>query len=93
MKRSQMNLDKIKNSRTHLLILKFFHENQQSVDTPRGIATWTGIDKKEVRKALDELAEMKLLVALEVPSTTGYSYTQDKNLIKKVAALLKNFQK
>lgn len=88
-----MNLDKLKKSRTHLLILKFFHENQQSVDTPRGIATWTGIDKKEVGKALDELAKMKILIALKVPSTTGYSYTQDKNLIKKVAALLKNFQK
>lgn len=87
--KDKIDLNKFKKSKTHLLILKFFHENQQSVDTPRGVATWTGIDIKEVRKALDELAGCKVLIAIEVPSTTGYSYTHDASLIKKVAALLK----
>ena len=86
--KEKVNLNKFKNSKTHLLIIKFFHENQQSIDTPRGVATWTGIDIKKVRKALDELAKSKILIATKVPSTTGYSYTQDPELIKEIAALL-----
>jgi predicted transcriptional regulator len=65
-------------------IVKFFHENQTCIDTPRGIATWVKAERSAVKKALDKLAELGILTAHRVSSTTGYSYTRDAKLIKEI---------
>lgn len=79
-------------SEAHIRIVSFFHENPTSVDTPRGIATWTGYKKDIVKKVLDELVRAGVLVAHPVSSTTGYSYTHDEKIIKIVKKRLKELQ-
>jgi transcription initiation factor IIE alpha subunit len=76
----------------HIKIVSFFHENQASVDTPRGIATWTGYKKDDVKKALVDLVEIGILSAHPVSSTTGYSYTNDKNTIEAIDKKLKELK-
>jgi len=73
----------------HLKIMKFFHENQASIDTPRGVSTWVREDRAKVKKALEELVGMKILVAHRSTSTTGYSYTRNAKIISKIEKLLK----
>ena len=73
----------------HLKIMKFFHENQASIDTPRGVSTWVREDRAKVKKALEELVSMKILVAHRSTSTTGYSYTRNAKIISKIEKLLK----
>ena len=76
-------------SELHLKIMKFFHENQASIDTPRGVSTWVREDRAIVMKALEELVGMKILVAHRSTSTTGYSYTRNAKIISKIEKLLK----
>lgn len=77
-------------STVHRKIIAFFHENQASIDTPRGIATWIREDRAKVKKALEDLVALKVLVAHRATSTTGYSYTRNKNIITKIEKLLGN---
>lgn len=72
----------------HRKIIAFFHENQASIDTPRGISTWIREDRSKVKQALEDLVGLKILVAHRATSTTGYSYTRSKALISKIARLL-----
>ena len=85
-----MDIDKILQSEIHVKIITFFHENQASIDTPRGVATWIGEDRTKVKAALEDLVSSKILVAHRTTSTTGYSYTSEDNLISKIGKLLKN---
>lgn len=84
-----MDINKIFQSEIHVKIIKFFHENQSSLDTPRGIATWVGEDRSKVKSALEDLVKAKILVANRSTSTTGYSYTRDVKLISRIDKLLK----
>lgn len=84
-----MDLKKVLNRRVYRKILSFFHENPASIDTARGIATWTNQEIKKVRAALKKLASLGLLVAHKVSSTIAYSYTRDKKKISEIAKLLK----
>jgi len=81
--------DKNISSELHLKILKFFHENQTSIDTPRGISTWVREERSRVLKALEELVGLKMLTAHRSTSTTGYSYIRDPKIISKIEKLLK----
>jgi predicted transcriptional regulator len=72
----------------HLNIIKFFHENQASIDTPRGVSTWVREERSKVSKALEELVKLKMLTAHRSTSTTGYSYTRDPKIISKIEKLL-----
>lgn len=83
-----MDIDDAAGSKIHLKIMAFFHENQASIDTPRGVATWIGEDRTKVKQALEDLVKMKILVAHRATSTTGYSYTRDSKLISKVEKIL-----
>ncbi len=83
------DIDKIILTDLHLKIVKFFHENQASIDTPRGISTWVREDRMKVKKALEELAGIKILVAHRSTSTTGYSYTRNAKTLSKIEKLLK----
>jgi hypothetical protein len=83
-----MDSKKIFASALHMKIIRFFHENQASIDTPRGVATWIGEDRAKVKLALEDLVKHKILVAHRSPSTTGYSYTRDAALIARIEKLL-----
>ena len=84
-----MDINKALLSGIRLKIVRFFHENQASIDTPRGIAAWIGEDRGKVKKALEELTSVEILVAHRSTSTTGYSYTRDAKIISKIGKLLK----
>jgi hypothetical protein len=81
--------DKIFKLDLHSKIIKFFHENQTSIDTPRGVSTWVHKDRAKVKKALEDLVKLKILVAHRSTSTTGYSYTRNAKIISKIEKLLK----
>lgn len=83
------NADKVFQSELHLKVIKFFHENQASIDTPRGVSTWVREDRNKVKRALEDLVGQKILVAHRATSTTGYSYTRDPKLISKIEKLLR----
>lgn len=84
-----MDINKAFESEVHKKIITFFHENQSSIDTPRGVATWVAEDRTKVKKALEDLVALKVLVAHRATSTTGYSYTRDTKIISKIGSLLK----
>lgn len=84
-----MQLDDVFKSPIHRKIVAFFHENQTSVDTPRGISTWINEERSAVVRTLEDLVKLKILVADRASSTTGYSYTRDNKLIARIAKLLK----
>ena len=83
-----MDINKAFGSEIHRKIITFFHENQASIDTPRGVATWIGEDRTKVKTALEDLVKLKILIAHRATSTTGYSYTRDEKLISKISKLL-----
>jgi len=85
-----MALIRLPKDRIYFKIVKFFHENPTSIDTPRGISTWIGENIRDVRKVLSKLVKLKILNAHEVTSTTGYSYTTDAKLIKEIKKILVN---
>ena len=76
-------------SELHLKVIKFFHENQSSIDTPRGVSTWVREDRAKVSKALEDLVRLKILAVHRTTSTAGYSYTRDPKIISKIEKLLK----
>jgi hypothetical protein len=84
-----MDITKMLRSEIHMKVLRFFHENQASIDTPRGIATWIGEDRAKVKAALEDLVALKILIAHRATSTTGYSYTRDEKIISKITRILK----
>lgn len=88
-----MDLNRLLKTQIYFKIINFFHENPTSIDTPRGIATWIGESKQDVKKALLKISKSKLLTAHKVSSTTGYSYTRDPKLIKKIEAILKKLKR
>lgn len=83
-----MDINKALGSPIHRKIITFFHENQASIDTPRGVATWIGEERAKVKKALEDLVSLKILMAHRSTSTTGYSYTRDSKLISKISKSL-----
>ncbi|MFH1753433.1 MAG: hypothetical protein ABH875_04550 [Candidatus Omnitrophota bacterium] len=85
-----MEIDKLLKNLDHIKILRFFHENPNSIDTARGVATWTNVDIKNARSALKRLTTHGLLIAHKVSSTTAYSYTRNKNSIRKIGTFLKD---
>jgi predicted transcriptional regulator len=84
-----MKIDDALRSPIHGKIIAFFHENQASIDTPRGVATWIREERSRVKQALEDLVSLNILVAHRATSTTGYSYTSDSSLISKIEKFLK----
>ena len=84
-----MDIGKAFESPVHGKVITFFHENQASIDTPRGVATWIGEERSKVKSALEDLVVLKVLVAHRATSTTGYSYTRNFKIISKIEKLLK----
>ncbi len=71
-------------------ILRFFIENPGSIDTPRGVSTWTGESLAGVRAALEQLADKGWLKAHRTSSTVGYSCVADPKILAQIRSSLKN---
>ncbi|MDD5449269.1 MAG: hypothetical protein PHO42_01545 [Candidatus Omnitrophica bacterium] len=84
-----MKLHKLIKIPIYFKIIAFFHENPASIDTPRGVAAWTGENRQDVKKALLKLAELKVLTAHKVSSTTAYSFTRNSKLIAQIDSAIK----
>ena len=76
----------IARSKSHRKIILFFMENQGSIDTPRGVATWIGENIQTVRMALEDLVEIGFLKAHRTSSTIGYSCALNKKELARVSA-------
>ncbi len=83
-----MEIAKLLASKIRRKIVAFFHENQASIDTPRGVATWIGEDRSKVKKALEELVDAGVLIAHRSSSTSGYSYTRNPRIISKISEII-----
>ncbi len=73
--------------------LLFFNENPQCIDTAKGISVWIGCDPDKVRKALKKLAKEKILVSHKTASTEAYSYTNQKDIVKKIEKYIKTYER
>jgi len=80
---------KVLQNPVRLKVLRFFLDNPNSIDTPRGIAAWTNIGLNEIRDALEELAKKGLLRAYRTSSTVGYSLTENKQTLRAIAEAVK----
>jgi len=83
------NIDEALQSDLHVKIMRFFHENPSSIDTPRGVATWVKSDRAKVKRALEDLVGLQILVAHRSTSTTGYGYTIDAKTIARIDKFLR----
>jgi hypothetical protein len=53
------------------------------------VATWIREDRSRVKKALEDLVGLNILVAHRATSITGYSYTREKGIVTKIGKFLK----
>ncbi|RLJ02406.1 MAG: hypothetical protein DRP08_04585 [Candidatus Aenigmatarchaeota archaeon] len=80
----EQNLKKLLKSKLARDIVRFFHQNQGSIDTVSGVSAWVQKDKKEVKKALDRLVREGVLEEHSEAGTKGYCYTRDKKMMDKI---------
>ena len=71
-----MRIEEAVKSDIHRKIIAFFHENQASIDTPRGISTWIREERTKVKQALEDYA----VAAPQV------SYTRPQHMMLRVAS-------
>jgi len=71
-------------------ILLFFNENPHSIDTAKGISIWIDCDLKAVQNALNKLVKNGILINHKTSSIDAYSYTNQREIIKKVERYVKN---
>jgi len=71
-------------------ILLFFNENPQCIDTAKGISVWVGHDLEKVQRALAKLVKEGILVNHKTTSMDAYSYTNQRDMIKKIERCIKN---
>lgn len=81
-------MDRILRSPIKKKIILFFRENPQSVESVRGISTWLNLKPEKVKKALEELVKDGILIAHRGATTTGYAYTQDKDILNYIEKYL-----
>ncbi|MBU4312999.1 MAG: hypothetical protein KJ706_09805 [Candidatus Omnitrophica bacterium] len=71
-------------------ILLFFNENPQCIDTAKGISVWVGCGADNAQKILNKLVKEGVLVNHKSMSMDAYSYTTQRDIIKKVERRIKN---
>ena len=74
-------------------IMEFYSENPSCIETSRGIAAWLAVERRRAKKALEELTEYRILLAHRTSFATGYSYTQNKSIIKAVDKYIKGVKR
>ncbi len=81
-------LKRILENKIALDVLKFFHQNQSSLDSVGGVSAWVHGDRKEVRLVLEKLVKVKVLERDSTGGMEGYCYTRDEKTMKIVDALI-----
>jgi hypothetical protein len=61
-------------------LVRFFHDNPYTTDTPSNIARYTGRNAETIRKDLAELAESAVLEKDSLGDMTVYSLTRDPEI-------------
>ncbi|MFH1407190.1 MAG: hypothetical protein ABIH01_04245 [Candidatus Omnitrophota bacterium] len=84
-----MNVNRLLSSIACFKVVKFFDDNPRIIDTSKGVATFTGLTVATTKNILEQLTKAKILTEHRTPSTVGYSYTADRAMLKKLAAILK----
>lgn len=69
-------------------VLVFFEENQASIESAGGLSRWINNDQKKVQSSLDKLVALGVLGKYDTGSMKGYSYTQDKRIMKIVKEVI-----
>jgi predicted transcriptional regulator len=80
----EQKLKKLLRSKLARDIIRFFHQNQGSIDTVSGVSAWVNKDKKEVKKVLDRLVKEGILEEHSEAGTKGYCYTRDKKVMDRI---------
>jgi len=65
-------------------VVHFFNANPSSIDTLKGITTWTGLDSASAIKALEELVKAGILIPHRLSSTVGYAYAPPKKIARDI---------
>ncbi|MDP8234490.1 MAG: hypothetical protein P9M06_06815 [Candidatus Saelkia tenebricola] len=78
----------LKEDRMLIKIIRFFYENPTCIDTIDNIADWIEEEKEPIEKGLDFLVEHKIMNKDSTYAAAGYSFTQDKDQILKIADFL-----
>jgi predicted transcriptional regulator len=73
-------------------VLFFFNENQNCIDTVKGISLWIGGDIDIIQKALNQLVKEGVITSHRTASTTAYAYTNNKEIVKKIEKYIKKFK-
>lgn len=81
-------LEKILKQELAMEIVRFFYQNQASIDSVGGVSTWVQKSREEVRDALEELVALGVLEKDSTGGTNGYCYTRDKRIMKIVEGLM-----
>lgn len=69
-------------------ILRFFYENQSSVDTARGVSAWVHRSREEVLPFLEDLTSIGVLEKDSTGGTNAYCCTHSKEIMDAVTRLL-----
>ncbi len=80
---------KLLQSAERLKVIRFFVDNPNSIDTPRGVSAWTNLSLPKTRRILEELAKKGLLRAYRTSSTVGYSLTENKKALRAILDAVK----
>lgn len=83
-------IERIFKNETTRKILLFFNENPQCIDTAKGISVWVGCDLNKVEDALGKLVKEGVLINHKTASMDAYSYTNQRDIIKKIEKRIKN---
>ncbi len=83
------NMERLFKSGATKKILLFFNENPHCIDTAKGISVWVGCDADTVKKALNKLAKQGILINHKTASTDAYSYTNQRDIVKKIERYIK----
>ncbi len=86
--KKEVNLSKIIYTNIDYKVLSFFYSSQNCIDTARGVSAWINEKRADTKKSLDKLAKFKILNSYKNRFATGYSCTQDKEILKRICNFL-----
>ncbi|MCA9892360.1 MAG: hypothetical protein KC615_05220 [Anaerolineae bacterium] len=69
-------------------LIRFFHENPYTTDTPDHIASVIGRDERVVNRALEDLTGTGILKKKKVSKVTVYGYSSDDEIRARIEAFL-----
>jgi len=84
------NIERLFKNEVTKKVLMFFNENQHCIDTAKGISLWVGYDVGLLQASLNRLVKENILLHHKTASISAYSYTNNKDIVKKIEKYVKN---